>query len=93
MVTDGRFSGTNLGIAVGHVAPDAPDGGPIALVRDGDEIAIDLEQRTLTLGISDEELQERKASWTPPAPKADRGLLLEWAKRGGSLSRGGVLGG
>ncbi|MBP3735642.1 MAG: dihydroxy-acid dehydratase [Lachnospiraceae bacterium] len=93
VVTDGRFSGTNLGIAVGHVAPEAPDGGPIALVRDGDEIAIDLEERTLMLGISDEELQDRRASWTPPAPKADRGLLLEWAKRGGSLSRGGVLGG
>ncbi len=92
VITDGRFSGTNLGIAVGHVAPEAPNGGPIALVEDGDKIKIDLANRRLDLMVSEEELEKRKSQWVKPAPKADHGLLYEWAMKGGSLSHGGMLG-
>ena len=92
VITDGRFSGTNLGVAVGHVSPEAPNGGPIALAEDGDPILIDLQNRRLDLLVSEEELARRQANWVRPAPKADRGLLYEWAMRGGSLSHGGILG-
>ena len=92
VITDGRFSGTNLGVAVGHVSPEAPNGGPIALVEDGDPILIDLQNRRLDLLVPEDELTRRQASWVRPAPKADRGLLYEWAMRGGSLSYGGMLG-
>lgn len=92
VITDGRFSGTNLGIAVGHVSPEAPNGGPIALVEDGDPICIDLKNRKLDLMIPPEELDKRKQAWVRPAPKADHGLLYEWAIKGGSLSHGGILG-
>lgn len=93
VVTDGRFSGTNLGLAVGHVAPEAMAGGPIALVCDGDGIVVDLEKRLLEVEVDDEELKRRRARWQPPEPRASRGLLGEWARRGGSLAKGGVLGG
>lgn len=93
VVTDGRFSGTNLGLAVGHVAPEAMAGGPIALVCDGDGIVVDLEKRLLEVKVDDEELKRRRARWQPPEPRVTRGLLGEWARRGGSLAKGGVLGG
>ncbi len=92
VITDGRFSGTNLGVAVGHVAPEAPNGGPIALVKDGDRILIDLEHRKLDLLVDEDEIKQRRIQWVRPAPKADRGLLYEWAMKGGSLSHGGILG-
>ncbi len=92
VITDGRFSGTNLGIAVGHVAPEAPNGGPIALARDGDRIRIDLKERRLDLLVPEDEMTKRRSEWVKPEPKADHGLLYEWAMRGGSLSHGGILG-
>lgn len=92
VVTDGRFSGTNLGLAVGHVAPEAMAGGPIALVQDGDIVTIDLEKRLLKVDLDEKELECRRSAWTPPEPKVKTGLLYEWALRGGSLARGGILG-
>ena len=92
VVTDGRFSGTNLGVAVGHVCPEAPNGGPIALVEDGDTVVIDIENRELNLLVDEKTMAERKARWAAPAPKANKGLLREWAEKGGSLSHGGILG-
>ena len=92
VVTDGRFSGTNLGVAVGHVCPEAPNGGPIALVEDGDTVVIDIDNRELNLLVDEKTMAERKARWAAPAPKANKGLLREWAEKGGSLSHGGILG-
>ena len=69
LITDGRFSGATHGLMVGHIAPEAARGGPIAAVRDGDTIALDVESRRLDLDISDEELASRLAGWTPPAPQ------------------------
>ncbi|MEL7565792.1 MAG: dihydroxy-acid dehydratase [Dehalobacterium sp.] len=92
VITDGRFSGTNLGLAVGHVCPEAMAGGPIGLLQDGDEVLIDLEYRLLEADLSEEELMARKAAWVPPQPKAESGLLLDWSIRGGSLAKGGILG-
>jgi dihydroxy-acid dehydratase len=69
LVTDGRFSGATRGLMVGHVAPEAVRGGPIALVRDGDEITIDVDSRTLMLELGDDELARRRSAWTPPEPR------------------------
>lgn len=92
VITDGRFSGTNLGLAVGHVAPEAMVGGPIALLRDGDVVTIDLDRRLLEVALDLKELEARKAAWQAPAPRVSSGLLGEWALRGGSLAKGGILG-
>jgi dihydroxy-acid dehydratase len=90
LITDGRFSGGTYGMVVGHVAPEAAVGGAIALVENGDEIAIDAGQQLLQLRISDEELQRRKARWIPPAAKAESGVLAKYAKSVSSSSRGAV---
>ncbi len=91
LVTDGRFSGATRGLMVGHVAPEAARGGPIALVRDGDSITIDVDTRTLTLHVDDEELAGRRADWTPPEPRVSRGVLARYARAVSSASRGAVL--
>lgn len=91
VVTDGRFSGTNNGCFVGHVSPEAAEGGPIAAVRDGDRISIDIENRTLRLEVPDEEIAMRMASWRPRAPKVTRGYLALYAKLAGSAAQGAVL--
>ena len=91
LITDGRFSGTNNGCFVGHISPEASDGGPIALVRDGDRITIDVEQRLLQLEVSDAELAERRKSWTPPAPRFTKGWLGLYAKAAGSAAEGAVM--
>ena len=80
LVTDGRFSGASHGIMVGHVTPEARDGGVIALVRDGDEVRIDTRAQTLEVALSDEELAARRAAWTPPAEKAGPGVLRKYTK-------------
>ncbi|MGI6574786.1 MAG: dihydroxy-acid dehydratase [bacterium] len=92
VVTDGRFSGTNLGLAVGHVAPEAMVGGLISLVQDGDLIKIDLVNRKLELLVDAAELNLRRSVWVKPEPKVKSGLLYDWALRGGSLAKGGALG-
>ena len=90
LLTDGRFSGGTTGLCVGHVAPEAADGGPIGLVRDGDLIRIDLDERTLDLLVDDAELQRRRDEWQPLPPRYTRGVLHKYAKLVGSASRGAV---
>ena len=90
LLTDGRFSGGTTGLCVGHVAPEAADGGPIALIRDGDVISIDLEARTLDLEVDQSELDRRRAGWEPLPPRYTRGVLHKYAKLVGSASQGAV---
>lgn len=90
LVTDGRFSGGTTGPCIGHVAPEAVDGGPIAFVQNGDRIRLDLAARTLELLVDDDELARRRAAWTPPAPKHERGVLAKYAKLVGSAANGAV---
>lgn len=80
LMTDGRFSGGSHGFIIGHVCPEAQEGGPIALVEDGDSITIDSEKRTLELDVSDEELVRRRAAWTMPPYKATRGTLAKYLR-------------
>ena len=90
LITDGRFSGGSHGFVVGHVTPEAFDGGPIAVVRDGDGITLDATARTVTLEIPDAELAARLAAWTPPAPRYRRGVLAKYARQVTSASLGAV---
>lgn len=90
LLTDGRFSGGTTGLCVGHVAPEAADGGPIGLVHDGDVIRIDLTERTLDLLVDDAELQRRREQWEPLPPRYTRGVLHKYTKLVGSASRGAV---
>ena len=90
LITDGRFSGGSHGFVVGHVSPEAQDGGTIALVQDGDIITIDAVNNTINVEISNEEIQKRKASWKQPALKETRGVLYKYAKTVSSASQGCV---
>ena len=90
LITDGRFSGGTHGFVVGHITPEAQDGGTIALVEDGDTITIDAETNSITLEISDKELQERKQQWKAPNLKVSRGVLFKYAKTVSSASQGCV---
>ena len=90
LITDGRFSGGTHGFVVGHITPEAQDGGTIALVEDGDSITIDAETNSITLEISDKELQERKQQWKAPNLKVSRGVLFKYAKTVSSASQGCV---
>jgi dihydroxy-acid dehydratase len=90
LITDGRFSGGTTGLCVGHVAPEAVDGGPIAFVRDGDRIRLDAAARTLDLLVDEAELAARREGWAPPAPKHERGVLSKYAKLVGSARYGAV---
>jgi len=91
LVTDGRFSGGTTGLCVGHIAPEAVDAGPIAFVRDGDKITLDVNHATLDLHVSAEELAARAVGFEPPAPKYTRGVLAKYRKLVGSASKGAVL--
>lgn len=91
LITDGRFSGASRGASIGHVSPEAAVGGPIALVEEGDIISIDIENCSLELKVSDEELLKRKAAWTPREPKVTTGYLARYAKMVTSGNRGAVL--
>ncbi len=91
LVTDGRFSGATRGLMVGHVAPEAAVGGPIALIRDGDIIVIDGEKGRLDVELSEQELKSRAKDWTPPEPRYKTGLLAQYAKLVTSSARGAVL--
>ena len=91
IVTDGRFSGGTRNLSIGHVSPEAADRGPIALVRDGDEIAIDLPGRKLDLLVPEAELETRRATWRKPEPKFTRGWLARYARVVSSAASGAVL--
>jgi dihydroxy-acid dehydratase len=88
LITDGRFSGATHGLMVGHIAPEAARGGPIAVIRDGDRIVIDVERRRLDLDVSEDELAERLAAWTAPAPRYTKGVFAKYAAQVGSASEG-----
>ncbi|AGA34709.1 Dihydroxy-acid dehydratase [Thioalkalivibrio nitratireducens DSM 14787] len=92
LVTDGRFSGGTYGMVVGHVAPEAAVGGPIALVQEGDTVIIDARARRLELNVSEAELERRRARWTP-RPLPERGVLAKYARQVGSAARGAVTDG
>ena len=91
LVTDGRFSGTNNGCFVGHISPEAAEGGPLAIVRDGDKITVDVIEGTLHLHVSDGEIWERFASWKKPAPKVTRGHLALYSRLASSAAKGAVV--
>jgi dihydroxy-acid dehydratase len=90
LITDGRFSGGSHGFVVGHITPEAYVGGTIALVRNGDLITIDAEQREITLGISAKELKARRQAWKPMKPRYTRGVLAKYAAHVTSASEGAV---
>ena len=92
LITDGRFSGATKGPAIGHVSPEAYAGGPIALVREGDIISIDIDEGTLTLEVSDEELALRREAWVKPEPKYKVGVLARYAKLASSADKGAYFG-
>jgi dihydroxy-acid dehydratase len=91
LVTDGRFSGGTWGMVVGHVAPEAYEGGAIALVKEGDPITIDAHRLALQLNVDDAELARRRAAWKPPSPRYTRGVLAKFAFNASSASSGAVL--
>ena len=92
LLTDGRFSGGSTGLCVGHVAPEAVDGGPIAFIKDGDLVRIDIKARTLDLLVDPSELESRKVGWNPLPHKFRRGVLAKYSKTVGSASKGAVCG-
>ncbi len=91
LITDGRFSGASRGISIGHISPEAAEGGPIAFVEDGDIIELDMNKRTIQLEISDEEFEQRKANWKGFEPKVKTGYLARYSKLVTSANTGGVL--
>ena len=91
LITDGRFSGASRGASIGHVSPEAAVGGPIALVEEGDIIEIDIDNMSLNLKVSEEELAKRKAAWTPREPKVTTGYLARYAAMVTSGTRGAIL--
>lgn len=90
LITDGRFSGGTHGFCIGHVAPEAVDGGPIAFVRDGDRIVIDVDARTIDLAVDDAEIDRRRAGWKLPAPRYTGGVLAKYARLAQGAERGAV---
>ncbi|XP_059447440.1 dihydroxy-acid dehydratase, chloroplastic [Corylus avellana] len=90
LLTDGRFSGGSHGFVVGHICPEAQEGGPIGLIENGDVITVDVEKRRIDVQITDEEMELRRKKWTPPAYKANRGVLFKYIKNVQSASRGCV---
>ena len=93
LITDGRFSGGTYGMVVGHVAPEAAVGGTIALVQEGDSVTIDADKRLLQLNVDEAELARRRAAWTPPPPRYQRGVLAKYARQVSSASRGAITDG
>ncbi|MBD3917838.1 dihydroxy-acid dehydratase [Paenibacillus sp. PR3] len=91
LITDGRFSGASRGISIGHISPEAAEGGPLAFVRDGEEIELDLNNRTINLLIDEEELERRKAEWQGFEPKVTKGYLARYSKLVTNASNGAVL--
>ena len=92
LITDGRFSGATRGFCVGHIAPEASRGGPMAIVRDGDMIVIDVDKRALDVEISEETLKERMTGWQCPKPRYTTGVFAKYVKLVSSASQGAVTG-
>jgi dihydroxy-acid dehydratase len=90
LITDGRFSGGTYGLVVGHVAPEAAVGGPIALVREGEPITINADERRLSVGVDEAELGRRRRDWQPPKPRYTAGVLHKYARQVSSASLGAV---
>jgi dihydroxy-acid dehydratase len=90
LLTDGRFSGATHGFMAGHVAPEAMVGGPIAAVREGDQIVFDIAKRELRVEVSDSEMKQRLASWKPPQPRYPTGVMAKYASQVSSAARGAV---
>ncbi|MGD8893112.1 MAG: dihydroxy-acid dehydratase, partial [Desulfobacterales bacterium] len=91
LLTDGRFSGGTKGAAIGHISPEAMQKGPIAIVQEGDLIAIDIPAKTLMLKVSDQEISDRLSKWSPPAPKITHGYMARYARMVSSASEGAVV--
>ena len=91
LITDGRFSGASRGASIGHVSPEAAVGGPIALIEEGDIIAIDIPANTINVKVSDEEMAKRKDAWTPKEPKVKTGYLARYASMVTSADKGAIL--
>jgi dihydroxy-acid dehydratase len=91
LITDGRFSGGTRGPCIGHISPEAMEGGTIALVKEGDSIELDIPKRTITLKVDDEELEKRRRGWKAPEPKIKRGWLARYAKAVTSANTGAIL--
>jgi dihydroxy-acid dehydratase len=91
LLTDGRFSGGTRGASIGHISPEAMQGGPIAVVQEGDRISIDIPAKKLTLKISEKQIEERLAKWTPPKPKITHGYMARYARMVSSASQGAVV--
>ncbi|WP_029421029.1 dihydroxy-acid dehydratase [Alicyclobacillus macrosporangiidus] len=91
LITDGRFSGASRGIAVGHISPEAAEGGPLALLENGDRVVIDLPSRRIDVLLPEEELARRRAAWQPPEPKVKSGYLARYQKLVTSANTGGIL--
>ena len=91
LITDGRYSGSNYGMCIGHVSPEAADGGALAVVQDGDMIEIDIPNRCIRLDIPDDELQKRLAAWKPPQPKHRKGVLSWYSRNVSSGDKGAIL--
>ena len=92
LLTDGRFSGATRGLMAGHVAPEAANGGPIALLRDGDRISFDVKRRTLSVELTPAELAKRRSQWRAPAPRYTSGVMAKYAQSVSSASDGAVTG-
>ena len=90
LLTDGRFSGGTHGFCIGHVAPEAVDGGPIAFVRDGDRIAIDVDAKTVDVLVDTAELARRRAEWKLPEPRYKSGALAKYARLASGAERGAI---
>jgi dihydroxy-acid dehydratase len=90
LLTDGRFSGGSHGFIIGHIVPEAQEGGPLGLLRDGDVISIDAEQKTLSVAVSDAELERRRRDWQMPPYKAERGTLYKYIRLVRNASEGCV---
>jgi len=91
LLTDGRFSGGTRGASIGHISPEAMQGGPLAIVVDGDPIIIDIPGKTFTLNISEKDIKERLARWTPPMPKITGGYMARYARTVSSADEGAIV--
>ncbi len=91
LITDGRFSGGTRGPCIGHVSPEAMEGGPIAIVRDGDIVSIDIKKRKIELQVSDSEIKQRLAAWKRPSPKINKGYLARYARHVSSAAHGAIM--